>query len=153
MAIAKRLLGAGFDVVGWDLREPVRRALMDAGARSAVPYEIALTSRHIVVCIPDHSGVREIFPYLLPGTILIDSGNPTPEQAESAAVDLRRGAVAYIDAPVLDWWEIVLEQGGRVVCGGEPSAVAASRRILSAYASQLTHAGPPGSGARSKLSA
>jgi 3-hydroxyisobutyrate dehydrogenase-like beta-hydroxyacid dehydrogenase len=149
-AIAERLLAAGFDVVGYDLNAERRDWLELRGGRAASSYEVALLSRRVVLCVRSHECVRQMAPLFQPGTIVIDTTTAEPEESESTAAALRACGVAYLDAPCCDWHEQVRSQGGKFVCGGEASALAACRDILEAFASPLIYAGPPGAGSRMK---
>jgi 3-hydroxyisobutyrate dehydrogenase len=149
-AIASRLLKGGFEVVGYDLDHQRREWLEKMGGSSATVYEIALSSRRIVVCVRAHETVVELVPVLLPGTIVIDTTSAEPKQSEAAAKLFRKRGIAYLDAPCCDWHTTVSVSGGKVVCGGDANALSACRNILDAFANPLIYAGPPGSGMRMK---
>ena len=112
------------------------------------------------VCLLDALGIRRAaivggsagaLSALQPTTIVIDVTNATPEESQETAEALRARAVGYLDAPVCDWHENVRDHGGKVLCGGEPSAVSACRDIFAAFAHPFIYAGPSGAGTRMKL--
>lgn len=150
-AIAARLMAAQCEVLGCDVLDDRCRCLQAEGVPTATAYEVALTCRHVILSLPCHAIVQTILPFFRPATIIIDTTNASPEESESTAAALRRRGIAYIDAPVCDWHETVRERGGKVVCGGDSSAVSACREIFSAFARPLIHAGPAGAGTRMKL--
>lgn len=150
-AIASRLIAAHCKTLGCDILEDPCRRLEAQGAPTATAYEVALTCRTIILSLPSHDIVQTILPYLRPATIIIDTTSADPEQSESTAAALRARGIAYLDAPVCDWHETVRDQGGKVLCGGDPSAVSACREIFASFARPLIHAGPSGAGTRMKL--
>ncbi len=151
LAIAERLIAARFEVVGYDTDTEAVRQLEEAGGRFATPFEIVLRCRRIISALPSHDLVLSALPGARAGTIVIDTTNATPEQSQETAAILRARGVGYLDAPVCDWHETVRAQGGKVVCGGDASAVSACRDIFAAFAHPFIHAGPSGEGARMKL--
>ncbi len=150
-ALVECLIRGGFDVIGCDTHPDRIRWLTTAGADSACAFELALRCRRILVCLPAYEIILGLFPVFRPATILINTGNCTPEESEVAAQELRTRGIAYIDAPVCDWWEQVRERGGRVFCGGDASAVAACRDIFETFANPFVFAGSAGAGNRMKL--
>ena len=151
-AIAERLLAAGFSVLGCDIDPEACCRLEACGGETATAYEVALTSKVIVLSLPSHAAVESVLPFFRPLTIVIDTTNAEPEESEATAAALKKRGVAYLDAPVCEWHETVRAQGGKVVCGGDASAVSASRDIFAAFARPLIHAGPSGAGTRMKRS-
>ena len=125
-AIAIRLLAAGFQLLGCDPLEDRRFWLESQGGIGATAYEIALRCRRVIFCLPDHETVRQVLPYLRPGTIAIDLTNAQPDQSEKAAVELRSRGIAYLDAPMCDWHETVRDRGGK--------ESAAAKQMLSLHA-------------------
>ncbi len=151
-ALSRRLLAAGFDVIGYDINPDRCVQLDEAGGRSAASAAgVAQSADRVILALltSEIAGtvLDEIAPALRPEAIVIDTTTGAPEQMESFA---RRGFV-YLDATVAGSSRQVDQGEAIVMCGGDPAAYAACQDIFATFARQSFHCGPSGTGARMKL--
>ncbi|HCK54979.1 MAG TPA: 2-hydroxy-3-oxopropionate reductase, partial [Planctomycetaceae bacterium] len=75
-AIATRLLAAGVPVIGWDVHESARDALVEKGGVAASGPDVALGCGRVILSLPDDRVVAEVLgesgDSLDSGTIVID---------------------------------------------------------------------------------
>lgn len=157
--MAERLLAAGLETTVYDLRAEATEPLAGKGAQVAPsPRALAGASDVVGVCVRDDDDVRAVLggaegllagaarglvvavhSTVLPGTI----------RALGAAADGR--GVSLVDACVTGG-PVGAAQGTLVVmAGGEAEALARARPYHDAFAREVVHAGPLGSGAALKL--
>jgi 3-hydroxyisobutyrate dehydrogenase-like beta-hydroxyacid dehydrogenase len=155
-AIAARLRSAGRDVLGYDLSNERRDALVAAGGRSAdAAVEVARQCDTIVLSLPDSrvaaSVLAEIEPALRPAMLIIDTTTGDPQDAQRAGAALDLCGVCYLDATVAGSSAQVAQGQALMMVGGTADAFASARDVLAAIGPDVVHVGPWGSGARMKL--
>lgn len=156
MAIARRLLGAGLAVRGFDLDASRHEALTRSGglwARSA--EEAAAGAGFVVLCLPTSGDVavlsRRIVDVLPQGAIVVDATTGDPEDSVRTARLLAARGIGYLDAAVSGSSEELLAGRGVLLIGGEVSTVERALPVLEPLSARRFHVGPCGSGARMKL--
>src|SRR5687768_7710660 len=92
-ALARRLLGAGFSVFGYDTdAAAVSRLEAAAGVAAASAEAVARECRRLMFSLPGPAQVAEtvqtIEAHLSPGSIILDTTTGDPEQVEDTAARL-----------------------------------------------------------------
>ncbi len=157
--MAQRVLDAGYQLRVWNRTRARSERLAAQGARvSDSPAELADELDVLLSCLLSTEVMREV--YLGPGGVLsrdrpgltiVEHGTCDPALArEIAAVATERGA-AFVDAPVSGGAVAAAAGTLAVMAGGDPSAEARLRELVSSYASVFEWLGPAGSGLTLKL--
>lgn len=154
-AVAERLLGAGYPVLGFDVDESCRDNLQHLGGEPvSSPTEVACC-RRIVLSLPDSDvvarAVDEILPALREGAIVVDTTTGDPQQMTATGRRLAECGVRYLDATVGGSSEQARRAEVVVMVGGDADGFAACRDIFAAFARESFYVGPTGSGAAMKL--
>ena len=161
MACAKRLLGAGFDVLGYDVDPAKLARLAQQGGRAAYSVaEIARTCRRIVLAVFNTDqvedvieGAKGILAALPPGAppmtaICVSTCDPDRIAALAGRLpaDLR-----YVEAPVSGSSDQAARGEALGLIGGEESAIDPVRDVLDVLCPRWRHLGAAGNGGRAKL--
>lgn len=155
--IARRLLDAGFEVVGLD-KAPGRVEDLGIEAVASVA-EMAARVDSIVLCLPGSPEVEEVC--TADGGILgarerrvelvVDCTTGDPLRSEAVAAQMADAAIAFVEAGVSGSSELFGRGEAALLAGASPEAIEAARGILDALSPVVFHLGPVGSGARMKL--
>lgn len=155
-ALAKRLLAAGFQVVGFDTDAACRERFASTGG--TVTDEIAGVAarcRRVLLSLPDStiSGrvARELVLHLSVGAFVIDTTTGDPAEMTAVGDELAAAGVGYLDATVAGSSTQAADGEALVLVGGDAQHVADCRDVLDAISSKVIPVGPRGSGARMKL--
>jgi len=150
--MARRLLDAGYTVVGYNRTPAKARALVDAGLRlAATPRETAQVSEAVFSMVADNTALRAValgehgvVAGLQRGAVFVEMSTVSPALVrELEAAVTARGAV-LLDAPV-SGSTLTMEQGqASIVVGGDASALERVRPYLTAIGPTVTHIGPLG---------
>jgi 3-hydroxyisobutyrate dehydrogenase len=150
--MAGRLVGAGYQVCGYDLSAATVAALAECGGRAAESAADAVTDSDVVILmLPDSGVVRGVLTdpavraALPPGVTVVDMSSSEPEVTRSLARELRRQSVALVDAPVSGGVRRAETGDLAIMAGGEPADVARIRPILDVLGRTFA-AGPVGAG-------
>ena len=155
-ALAGRLLGAGFRVVGTDLDPGRRDALRGLGGDVAEDADDVVRScDRILLSLPTSETVAEVLDgvagSLGPGRTVIDTTTGDPTQMAAIGDRLAARGVAYLDATVSGSSEQARRGDVVLMVGGDERAFAACGDVFGALARAAFHVGPTGSGAKMKL--
>ena len=161
-ACAKRLLGAGFDVLGYDVDAAKLDRLIQTGARAAGSVaEVATACRRIVLAVFNTDQVEEVVEGregLLaalaagaPSLIAICVSTCDPDRIATLAARLPADRLRYVEAPVSGTSEQTVKGDALGLIGGEQAAVGAASEILDAICPRWRHLGAAGNGGRAKL--
>jgi 3-hydroxyisobutyrate dehydrogenase-like beta-hydroxyacid dehydrogenase len=156
-AFARRLIGAGWKVVGFDVAPACRRHATRLGVRvvrdnaavfaacDRVLFSLpTLRETELVLCDADAA--------LRAGHLLLDSTTGEPEQAEAIHRRLAARGVRYLDATISgNSQQVAAGDDVLTMVGGDADAFAAARPLLRVLTPKVAHVGPCGSGARMKL--
>jgi 3-hydroxyisobutyrate dehydrogenase-like beta-hydroxyacid dehydrogenase len=145
-AIGERLHAAGYDVAGYDIDTAKRNAF-----EGAVETPAECARQPIVLLSLPHSGItqqvlRDLEPHLSGDTLIIDTTTGEPEEMAGFAQRFR-----YVDATVGGNSRQTRAGDVIVMAGASDEDWARARPVLSTFARECFHLGPPGSGARMKL--
>ena len=154
-AIAERLLGAGYCVVGWDVRSERREHLEQLGGQAAPSLVEAAGCRDVIFSLPQSGDVTEVVAEvgqdLRSGTTVIDTTTGDPIQLEAIARTLRQRDVDYLDATVGGSSQHVREGRALAMVGGDRQVFQSCLPLLECLVKRAIHVGPSGHGARMKL--
>lgn len=155
-AMAERLLGAGFDVVGFDVDPGRREQLTKAsGTSTSSAADVAGQCRRVILSLPnsDIAGavVDEVASRLQAGSIVIDTTTGDPAAMQALGTRLAKQCVAYLDSTVAGSSQQARAGDVVLMVGGDAQAFESCRDIYDALAKETVHVGPCGSGARMKL--
>ena len=161
-ACAKRLLAAGFDVLGYDIDAAKLKALAALGARAAPSVEdIARECDRVVLAVFNTDQVEQAIegprglvasrPSGTPPLVTICVSTCDPDRIAALAARLPTDRVRYVEAPVSGTSEQTARGEALGLIGGEPSAVEAARDVIAAISPRWHHLGPAGNGGRAKL--
>ena len=154
LPMARRLIGAGHEVVVWGRTHANLRPALDAGARAASsPAELASCCEAVLLCVTDGDAVEQVMfgehgvaAGLRPGSLVIDHSTIHPETTRAAAQRLRPRSAGWVDAPVSGGAGGAEAGTLATFLGGHDADVSRARVWISAYASNITHMGGVGSG-------
>jgi len=155
-----RLLQAGFRVHVWNRSRPKLQSALDRGAIEAeTPREAAKAADVVLLCLLDTRAVEEvafgadgISGAEGRGKVLVDHSSISPDATRTFAERLAsRSGMQWVDAPVSGGVKGAQEGTLAIMCGGHPEAIDRVRPALSAYARNITHMGPAGTGQTTKL--
>jgi 3-hydroxyisobutyrate dehydrogenase-like beta-hydroxyacid dehydrogenase len=150
--IAKRLLGAGHDVVGYNRTAAKAQWLVDLGLRLAdSPRQVAeesdvvfsmVTNTKALSAITD--GPDGILAGLRPGKIYVDSTTGTPEGSRELAERVAEIGAVMLDAPVSGSVSTLEEGKLSIMVGGDEGAFAQVEPILRDIGPTVTRIGDNG---------
>jgi 3-hydroxyisobutyrate dehydrogenase-like beta-hydroxyacid dehydrogenase/alkylhydroperoxidase/carboxymuconolactone decarboxylase family protein YurZ len=148
--MSKRLVDAGFDVVGFDPVEDARRSLVAAGGRAAPSVaEAAKGAGTVILMLPSSAVVEAVLAdaldVLAPGTVVVDMSTSEPMSTRRLAGELAAKGVTLVDAPVSGG--VPRAQTGKltIMAGGAEPDVATVEPLL-AHLGSVQRAGEVGAG-------
>jgi 3-hydroxyisobutyrate dehydrogenase-like beta-hydroxyacid dehydrogenase len=154
--IARRLVGAGYEVLGHD-REPQQ---VEAAGVQAAPSLAALVAGTdiILFSLPDSPVVEAVvlgeggvLETCRPGQIVVDLSTASPASTVRLQAELAGRGVELVDAGI-SGGAAAAEQGTlTIMAGGPPQALERVRPLLEAFSSKIHHMGASGAGHTAKL--
>jgi 3-hydroxyisobutyrate dehydrogenase-like beta-hydroxyacid dehydrogenase len=155
--IARRLLGAGYEVVVWNRTMEKTQPLADAGAgRERTPAEMTRRSDVVITMVADPTALKAVTQGregILAGAdrdlILLEMSTVGPRAIAEAESLLPEGA-GLLDAPVLGSLSEAESGALQIFVGGQATLFERWQPLLSELGSPL-HVGPLGTGAAAKL--
>jgi len=161
-ACAKRLLAAGFDVLGYDVAAPKLAGLLALGGRAARSVaEIAGSCDRVVLAVFHTAQVEETIegpgglvasrPRGAPPLTAICVSTCDPDRISALAARVDRGRLRFVEAPVSGTSEQTARGEALGLIGGERAAADEVGDMLDAICPRRHHLGTAGNGARTKL--
>jgi 3-hydroxyisobutyrate dehydrogenase-like beta-hydroxyacid dehydrogenase len=155
-ALAERLSGGGFDVLGYDVAAGRREALARLGARAAASAGAVLSAcPRVLLSLPGLDVVASVLGVagaaLRAGQVLVDTTTGAPSQAKGLGAALAARGMDYLDAAVSGSSAQVRQGEATLLVGGPEGAFARCRDLFACLARAAHHVGPCGSGAKMKL--
>lgn len=158
-AVASRLLQAGFQVTGYDIRPEQVEALRPQGLRTASSIaEAAAGGDAVFTLLPTLESVEQtvrgpggLLETALRGATLIQMSTISPELARRLGEAAARAGLGFLDAPVSGTSTMVARGDSVILVGGDPARVEACRPILDAIAPRTVHVGAAGMASLAKL--
>jgi len=152
--LAGHLLGAGWQVVGHDLRAEARDRLSGLGGHAAPDARSVCSScRILLLSLPTDHIVAEVLQagHPEPGSCVIDTSTGDPAAAVRQHAQLADRGVTYVDAPLSGSSQQLAARQAVFFLGTDSEHFAWLQPLFAALSPQVLHAGPPGSAARLKL--
>jgi 2-hydroxy-3-oxopropionate reductase len=152
--MARNLVSAGYDVVGYNRSSPPVDALLAYGGQAAGSVKDAVSAAAVVITmLPDSPDVEAvalggagIFAHAAPGTLLIDMSSIRPDVARRLATAGAERGIRVLDAPVSGGEQGAIEATLSIMVGGAADDFAAALPVLQAVGKTVVHVGPAGSG-------
>jgi 3-hydroxyisobutyrate dehydrogenase-like beta-hydroxyacid dehydrogenase len=150
--MARRLLAAGHDVVGYNRTASKARGLVAAGLRLAdSPRAVAAAADVVFIMVTDPAALEAVsgsasglLAGLRPQAVVIDMSTVSPEASRALAARVAERGGAMLAAPV-SGSPITLEAGQlSFMVGGDPAALDRVRPYLMAIGPTITHVGEIG---------
>ncbi|MEV6281968.1 NAD(P)-dependent oxidoreductase [Kribbella sp. NPDC051770] len=151
LPLIQRLVAAGHDVLGNDIRAERRAAVEEAGA----VWSPTLPSADVLITVlpgaPELEAlVAEGFlARLEPGTLWIDLTSASPELGES--IGRAATGISYLECPIGGGVDGMRAGTLTLYAGGSADVLAAAEPILRTFATTIHHTGPHGTGYLTKL--
>jgi 3-hydroxyisobutyrate dehydrogenase len=159
IAMARRLLDAGFPLTVFNRSADKARPLAGAGARVAsTPREAAGAVDMVIGMVTDDPASRELWlgangalAGVARGTLLIESSTLSTEWVRELGAAAAAAGCEFLDAPVSGSKPQAIAGELNFLVGGSAEAVEKARPAFAAMGRSVVHAGPSGSGALLKL--
>jgi 3-hydroxyisobutyrate dehydrogenase len=159
VAMAHRLLGAGFPLTVFNRSPDKARDLAAKGARVAsTPREAAAAAEIIIGMVSDDVASRQLWlgekgalAGASKGTLLIESSTLSTDWVRELAAAAAAAGCEFLDAPVAGSKPQAIAGELRFFVGGPAGALEKGRPALAVMGGSITHVGPTGSGALIKL--
>ena len=155
-AIGERLLQRGHRLTVWN-RSPERCApLLAVGAQAAVDPATAVTAGDLVLTVlADGACTRSVLleqaGTALAGRLVLQVATISPAESQALEAGLHQLGGAYLETPVLGSRPEALAGRLQVMVGGSLDALERARPVLDDLGPALTHLGPVGTAAHTKL--
>ncbi|GAB2602501.1 2-hydroxy-3-oxopropionate reductase [Kocuria himachalensis] len=154
LPMAKNLVKAGYDVVGFNRSQDKIDQLVEAGGKGASGVAESVENADVVITMvpdsPDVEGVVTgedgVFAHARRGTIWIDASSIRPDVAARLSGDAARAGLRPLDAPVSGGEQGAIDAALSIMVGGEAADFEAARPVLEAVGKTIVHVGPAGSG-------
>jgi 3-hydroxyisobutyrate dehydrogenase-like beta-hydroxyacid dehydrogenase len=158
-ALAERLVGAGYSVLGFDIDPAKGTALAERGGVSASALaDVVRRCDLIFIAVFDTDQVetvveREILPATgeNSGKTVLCVSTCDPDRIAALAMRLKPRGLHFIEAPVSGTSAQVRRGEGVGLIGGDTNAIAGAADVLRAVFPVHIHLGPAGNGGRAKL--
>jgi 2-hydroxy-3-oxopropionate reductase len=159
---ARRLAGAGFSVVGFDVDAAKSARLEEFGAHaSASIADLVRAARVIVLAVFNTDQVeqvveREILPLIgtqaaKPAKFVLCTSTCDPDRVATLAVRVAEQGLKFLETPVSGTSEQVRQGDGVGLIGGEAAIAAEVDDVLQVLFPKRFHVGAAGDGGRTKL--
>ncbi|MGA7789853.1 MAG: NAD(P)-dependent oxidoreductase, partial [Xanthobacteraceae bacterium] len=151
---SRRLVAAGFTVVGFDIDAAKNARLADIGARGGSLDDIARDCEPIVLAVFNTDQVEEVVERTLltaaAGKIVICTSTCDPDRI-AALGDRVAGKLRFLEVPVSGTSTQVRHGDGVGLIGGDARIADAAGAVLDALFPKRCHIGKVGDGGRAKL--
>lgn len=157
--MAKNLIQAGHDVVGFDLSEEAIIDLCALGATGAVSIADAVSGADVVVTmLPNGAIVKSIYggedgilANAASGALLIDSSTISVDDAREVSASAKSAGFDMLDAPVSGGVAGAAAGTLAFMVGGADKAFARAEPIIEPMAGKIVHTGGAGNGQAAKV--
>jgi 3-hydroxyisobutyrate dehydrogenase-like beta-hydroxyacid dehydrogenase len=157
--LARRLIAAGFDVVGYDIDVAKTDGLVAFGGRAAVSIDdVARAANPIILAVFDTDQVEQVVegPILAAlgdgsGRIVMCTSTCDPDRIATLARRVEDRGLRFLETPVSGTSEQVRRGEGVGLIGGDAEVTAQVAGVLDAIFPVRFHVGGPGDGGRAKL--
>jgi 3-hydroxyisobutyrate dehydrogenase-like beta-hydroxyacid dehydrogenase len=154
--LARRLMAAGFGVVGYDVDAAKNEKLISLGGTAAASPAEAARCGTIVLAVFNTDQVEEVTegalkPAAAPGTVVLCTSTCDPDRIEALAARLEGSNLRFLETPVSGTSEQVRIGDGVGLIGGDRTVAEAAKPVLDALFPRRFHIGKAGDGGRAKL--
>jgi 3-hydroxyisobutyrate dehydrogenase len=155
MAMARRLVDAGYAVTAYDVAPGARDQLLGHSSGSQIAQtasEACNGAAAVVLMLPDSHAVESVLEVdalldeLPGGFLIIDMGSSEPGETRRLAGQCARRNVRFVDAPVSGGVSGAESGTLTIMAGGDKGDVDAVRPLLDVLGSRTLHVGPTGAG-------
>lgn len=160
-ALTRRLLDAGYQVIGFDVADAKREEFRGLGGTPVDSVaEVARQCQYYLIAVMTMGQVEEV---VEGAEGLIESGNSDlsrvamctatcePDRIETLAARAATRGLAFLDAPVSGASQQVLRGEGYGLIGGDVAAIEAVDKIFDVIYPQRQNVGPAGAATKTKL--
>jgi 3-hydroxyisobutyrate dehydrogenase-like beta-hydroxyacid dehydrogenase len=156
---ARRLMDAGFGVVGYDIDPHKGKQLAAMGAESADTIaEIARRCAVVIVVVFNTDQVEDVLEnQILPavgensGKIVLCASTCDPDRLSALGERVSGRGIRFLETPVSGTSKEVERGTGTGLIGGDPALAAEVKPVLDALYARMFHIGRYGDGSRAKL--
>lgn len=155
--MARRLKGAGFEVIGCDA-DPATRTRLGGEIEIAENPDAFARTDATLLSLPNSAIVERVtlgpggfLERASEGALLIDTSTASPSSTRMIAARLAERGLAMLDAPVSGGAAGAIDGKLTVMLGGADAAVARARPVLAPLAAKVIHVGASGAGNVAKL--
>jgi 3-hydroxyisobutyrate dehydrogenase-like beta-hydroxyacid dehydrogenase len=150
----RRLIAAGFSVVGYDVDAAKVKRIAGLGARAGSLADIARDCEPIVLAVFNTDQVEEVVEHTLvpsaAGKIILCTSTCDPDRI--AALGARvQGKLRFLETPVSGTSEQVRDGDGVGLIGGDEKVATEAKAVLDVLFPKRFHIGKVGDGGRTKL--
>src|SRR5882762_9083179 len=154
--LARRLIAAGFGVVGLDVDPAKTARLVEFGGRPARSIEeLARAADPIVLAVFDTDQVveKDLLPLLgaAPRQVVLCTSTCDPDRIAALAERVGKQGLKFLETPVSGTSEQVRQGDGVGLIGGDKAVAAEVDDVLQALFPKRFHVGRAGDGGRAKL--
>lgn len=150
--MSRRLVEAGVDLIGFDPEPAARRALEEAGGKTAQTAAAAIAGATVTVLMLPSSAVVEavladeaVRAALAPGSVVVDMSSSDPVSTRELAKNLAAVDVALVDAPVSGGVPRAKDGTLTIMTGGTPADLERVEAVLASLGT-ARRAGEVGAG-------
>lgn len=159
LPMARNLIRAGHEVVGFDLVAAALEAAVEGGARAAgSATEAAAGAEVVITMLPEGRHVRGVYlgddgiiARAAPTALLIDCSTIDVTSARAVDQAARERGLEVLDAPVSGGVAGAEKATLTFMVGGSEAGVARARPILERMGKAVVHTGPSGNGQAAKI--
>jgi 2-hydroxy-3-oxopropionate reductase len=151
--MARNLVKAGFDVLGYNRSRKKTEALVAAGGQRAESIAAASAADLVVTMLPDSPDVQDVltakggvFANAKAGTLLIDFSTIRPDVSAQLANQARALGFRLLDAPVSGGEQGAIDATLSIMVGGADIDFDEAAPVFEALGKTIAHVGPAGSG-------
>ena len=150
----RRLIAAGFTVIGFDVDAEKNKRIMQLGARAGSLADIARDCEPIVLAVFNTDQVEDVVEHTLAeaaaGKIVLCTSTCDPDRIEALGVRVA-GKLRFLETPVSGTSEQVRDGDGVGLIGGDEKIAAEAKPVLDVLFPKRFHIGKAGDGGRTKL--
>jgi 3-hydroxyisobutyrate dehydrogenase-like beta-hydroxyacid dehydrogenase len=158
MALAQRLIAAGYSVHGHDLRPEAAQAFQAAGGHWCSDVQQLRECPSIVLAVFQTSDVEDLVKALFLQSsapaktqLLMDCSTGDPERLLALAAQLAALDISFLEAPLSGSSQQIGNGQATMLLGGDPETIALHADLIRAISPKSIQAGGVGMGARAKL--
>ena len=157
LPMAKNLINAGHDVIGFDLVEECMSSLVDAGGRSGKQLgDCVLDVNVVITMLPEGKHVDAVYNNGILGaaakdTLLIDCSTIDVDTARAVGGEAKKLGYNMVDAPVSGGTGGAEDGTLTFMVGGEENTFNLAKPYLDIMGKNIVHAGGMGNGQAAKI--